>query len=105
VKQLNFSFSPLLLTIGNDPDVCADSSVVKHLFWQGDYGFKPVILNDPFANIVLSRSSATCEERRSTEDNSQSRPILLVVKRYGFELGDHVLQKKKRSIVNPRQTS
>src|SRR5262249_38703086 len=95
VEKLDLTLTTFLLAVGNNPDVGANASVVEHLLRQGDDGFEPVVLNDPLADVALAGAGATGEEWRATEDNSQTRAVLVLVGQHGLELADHVLQEEQ----------
>ena len=67
VKQLDPAFAPLFLTVCDDPDVGANAGVVEHLLGQRDNGLQPIFLDDPLADVALTRTSAASKERRAAE--------------------------------------
>ena len=103
VQELDLALTTLLLAIGDDPDVGADAGIVEHLLGQGDDGLKPVVLDDPLANVALSRSCPAGKERRAAEDDGEPGSVLVFRRPHEFELIDHVLQKEQRAVVHARQ--
>src|SRR5207244_7800680 len=103
VEELDLALTVLLLTVGDDPDVGADAGVVKHLLRQGDDSLKPIVLDDPLADVALTWPSAASEEWRAAEDNGQTRAVLVLVRQYRLELADHVLQEEQRAVIHTRQ--
>src|SRR3972149_2979180 len=78
VEELALALAPLLLAVGDDPDVGADAGVVEHLLRQGDDGFEPVVLDDPLADVALARARAAGEERRAAEDDGETRAVFVL---------------------------
>src|SRR5262249_198187 len=103
VEKLNLALAAFLLAVGNNPDVGANASVVEHLLRQGDDGLKPVVFDDPLADVALAGASATGKERRAAENNGQARAMLVLVGQHGLELADHMLQEEQRAVVHTRQ--
>ena len=103
IEELDLALAPLLLAVGDDPDVGADAGVVEHLLRQGDDGLEPVVLDDPLADVALARARAAGEERRAAEDDGQARAVLVLRRAHGLELVDHVLQEEQRAVVDARQ--
>ena len=103
IKKLDLALAPLLLAVGDDPDVGADTGVVEHLLGQGDDALDPVVLDDPLADVALARARAAGKEGRAAEDDGEPRAVLVFRRPHGFSLVPHVLQEEQRAVVHARQ--
>ncbi|GAI65794.1 unnamed protein product, partial [marine sediment metagenome] len=54
VDKLDFALAFLFLAVGNYPDICKYAGIVEKLVGHGDYGFKPVMLYNPLADIAFT---------------------------------------------------
>ena len=53
--------------------------------------------------ILLSPDPAAPGEERGTgQHDGQTRPVLVLDRKDGLKLGDHVLQKQQRAVVHSR---
>ena len=104
IEKLDLALATLFLAVGDDPDIGADAGVVEHLLRQGDDGLQPVVFDDPLADVALAGTGAAGEKGRAAEDDSQTRAVLELVRQHRLELADHVLEKKKRAVVDARQS-
>jgi hypothetical protein len=103
IEELDLALSPLLLAVGDNPDVGADASVIEHLLRESDDALEPVVLDDPLADVALTRARTAGKERRAAEDDRETRAVLVLRRAHGLRLVDHVLQEEQRAIIHPRQ--
>ena len=71
VDELHLAAPFGALAVGDDPEVGRDAGVVEELIGQRDDGFEPVVLDDPAADLRLTRTGRAGEERRAVEDDRQ----------------------------------
>jgi len=53
----------LRLAVRQHPDIGRDAGVVEEIERQGDYGFDPVVFDQPATDVALALTSVTGEER------------------------------------------
>ena len=91
--------APLLLAVGQHPDVGGDAGVVEELLRQGDDGFQPVVLQNPAADFALAAAGIAGEERRAVHDDGHAAAAL--VRR--LHPAEHVLQEEQLPVADARQ--
>ena len=54
IDKLHAAFAVFRLAVREHPNIGGNAGVVEHVEGQGNDGLKPVILNNPAANIALA---------------------------------------------------
>ena len=65
IDQLDFTLALLSLAVRHHPNKRTYTSVIKHLLRQSHDRLKPIIFNNPTANITLTRTRTTRKQRRT----------------------------------------
>jgi hypothetical protein len=80
VDQLYLAATVLRLAVREDPHVCRDARVVKHVQRQGNDRLEPVVLDDVAADVALALTRVPSEERAAVmhlgDPSAELRPLL-----------------------------
>ena len=102
VDQLHRAFAFRNLPVGHEPDVGVDTGIVEKLVRQSDDGVQPVIFDDPAPDVGRAGPGIPAKERRTVEDDGDLGTLAPILRR-GMALGEHLLQKQQRTVVDRRQ--
>ena len=68
---------------------------------QGDYGFQPVVFDDPLADVAFAIACLPRKQGGAVENNADAAAAIFA----WLHLGDHMLQEQQRAIIDTRQAS
>ena len=104
VDELHLAATLRRFAVRHEPDVGEDAGVVEELIGQRHDGVQPVVFDDPAANVGPSRSRFARKEWGAVEDDGDfGAGLVLVPLLVGMHLGNHMLQKEKRSVIDGRE--